>query len=214
MWPDTVGMLTLYTHLGTIGLACEIALEEAGAAYDVHRMNFAENEQRAAPYLAINPKSRVPSLVTDRGVITEAPAIMGYIARSFPAAKLAPEGDAFAMAELESLMAYLCSWVHPAAAHRHRGYRWADDPAAIADMRRKAPEVFGEAMHLIDATLFKGPWALGEAYSVADPYLFVLTGWLPRDTLDMADFPRLADHFMRMNARVAVQRVLERVAAG
>jgi glutathione S-transferase len=207
-------MLTLYTHLGTIGLACEIALEEAGAAYDVHRMDFAVNEQRAQPYLAINPKSRVPALVTDRGVITEAPAIMGYIARTHPAAKLAPEGDAFAMAELESLMAYLCSWVHPAAAHRYRGYRWADDPAAIADMRRKAPEVFGEAMHLIDQQLFKGPWALGEAYSVGDPYLYVLTSWLPRDTLDMADFPRLAEHYARMNERPAVKAVLARVSQG
>src|SRR6185295_951609 len=122
-------MLKLYTHLGTIGLACEIALEEAGAAYDVQRLNFAENEQRQPAYLAVNPKSRVPALATDQGVITEAPAIMGYIARAFPAARLAPAGDIFAMAELESLMSYLCSWVHPAAAHRHRGYRWADDPA-------------------------------------------------------------------------------------
>lgn len=207
-------MLKLYTHLGTIGLACEIALEEAGAAYDVQRLNFAENEQRQAAYLAVNPKSRVPALATDQGVITEAPAIMGYIARAFPTARLAPAGDIFAMAELESLMSYLCSWVHPAAAHRHRGYRWADDPAAIADMRRKAPEVFGEAMHLIDQQLFRGPWALGEAFSVADPYLYVLTGWLPRDTLDMADFPRLADHHARVGERDAVRRVLARVEAG
>lgn len=205
-------MLKLYTHLGTIGLAVEIALEEAGATYDVHRMNFAENEQRAAPYLAINAKSRVPSLETDRGVITETPAILGYIARTFPAANLAPAGDAFAMAELESLMSYLCAWVHPAAAHRHRGYRWADDPAAIADMRRKAPEVFGEAMRLIDTKLFRGPWALGEAYSVADPYLYVVTGWIPRDGLDLADFPRLADHQARMGERPAVRAVLARLA--
>jgi len=204
-------MLKLYTHLGTIGLACEIALEEAGAAYEVHRMDFGQNEQRAAPYLAVNPKSRVPSLETDRGVITETPAIMGYIARSFPAARLAPEGDAFAMAELESLMSYLCSWVHPAAAHRHRGYRWADDPAAIADMRRKAPEVFGEAMRLIDTQLFRGPWALGEAFSVADPYLYVITSWIPRDGLNMADFPRLADHYARMGERPAVRTVLARL---
>lgn len=207
-------MLKLYTHLGTIGLACEIALEEAGADYQVQRLNFAIDEQRAAPYLAINPKSRVPALETDQGVITEAPAILGFIARTHPAAGLAPEGDAFAMAEVESLMAYLCSWVHPAAAHRRRGYRWADDPAAIAELARKAPEVFGEAMHLIDRTLFKGPWALGEAYGLGDPYLYVMTSWLPRDGMDLADFPRLAEHFARMNDRPAVQRVLARVAAG
>ena len=207
-------MLTLHTHLGTIGLACEIALEEAGAPYQAHRLNFGENEQRQPAYLAINPKSRVPALATDQGVVTETPAIMGYIARAFPAQRLMPQDDAFAIAEAESLMSYLCSWVHPAAAHRVRGNRWADDPAAIADMRRKAPEVFGEAMHLIDERLFKGPWALGEAYSVCDPYLYVMTSWLPRDGLDMADFPRLADHYGRMNDRPAVKTVLARVAAG
>jgi glutathione S-transferase len=207
-------MLKLHTANGTIGLACEIALEEAGAPYEVHRLNFAENEQRQPPYLALNPKSRVPALETDRGVITEVPAILGYIARSAPAAQLMPQGDAFALAQAESLMSYLCSWVHPAAAHRLRGYRWADDPAAIADMRRKAPQVFGEAMQLIDETLFRGPWALGEAFSVCDPYLYVVTSWLPRDGLEMADFPRLAAHYARMGERSATQAVLAAVQAG
>lgn len=207
-------MLRLHTGRGTIGLACELALAEAGADYEAHRLNFAENEQRGAAYLAVNPKSRVPALETERGVITEAPAILGYIARTFPQARLMPEGDAFAMAQAESLMSYLCSWVHPAAAHRYRGYRWADDPAAIADMRRKAPEVFGEAMRLIDERLFAGPWALGEAFSVCDPYLYVITSWLPRDGLDMAAFPRLADHFARMGERPATRAVLAAVEAG
>ena len=205
-------MLKLYTHLGTIGLAAEIALEEAGAKYDVHRMNFGEDEQRKPAYLAVNPKSRVPLLETDAGVITETPAILGYIARAFPDAGLAPHGDAFAMAQLESFMAYLCAWVHPAAAHRHRGYRWADDPAAIAEMRRKAPEVFGDAMRLIDTTLLHGPWVLGDLFTVADPYLYVITTWIPRDGLDMADFPRLAEHFARMGERPAVRTVLARLS--
>ncbi|MDZ4376425.1 MAG: glutathione S-transferase family protein [Phenylobacterium sp.] len=204
-------MLKLYTAPGTIGLACEIALEEAGAAYEVVRLNFADNAQRADDYLAVNPKSRVPSLVTERGVITETPAILGYVARAFPGAGLTPAADAFEMAETESLMSYLCAWVHPAAAHRYRGYRWADDPVAIADMRRKAPEVFGAAMRLIDTTLFRGPWAMGDAYTVCDPYLYVVTSWITRDGLDMADFPRLADHTARMSDRPAVQTVLGRV---
>ena len=205
-------MLRLYTAPGTIGLACEIALEEARAPYEAVRLNFRENEQRGEAYLAVNPKARVPALATDRGIITEALAILGYVARTFPEAGLAPTADAFGMAEVEAFMSYLCSWAHPAAAHRHRGYRWADDPAAIAEMRRKAPEVFGEAMRLIDADLFKGPWAMGEAYTVCDPYLYVVAGWLPRDGLDLAAFPRLADHFVRMGARPAVQSVLARVA--
>jgi glutathione S-transferase len=206
-------MLTLYTAWGTIGLACEIALEEAGAAYEAKRLSFADNAQRAPDFLAVNPKSRVPALVTDRGVITEAPAILAYVARAFPKAHLAPEGDAFALAQLESFAAYLCSWVHPAAAHRHRGYRWADDPAAIADMRRKAPLNFAEALDLIDRELFLGPWVLGDAYSYGDPYLYTVATWISRDGLDMADYPNIADHYARMEARPAVIAVRERVQA-
>jgi glutathione S-transferase len=102
-------------------------------------VDFRQDAQRTPDYLAINPKSRVPALATARGVITEAPAILTYIAHAFPAAKLAPFDDPFAFAQVQAFNTYLCAWVHPAAAHKHRGYRWADDPAAIADMRRKAP---------------------------------------------------------------------------
>lgn len=207
-------MLTLHTGRGTIGLACEIALEEAGADYEVKRLDMRGNEQRGPDYLAINPKSRVPALVTDRGVITETPAILTYIAQTHPEAGLAPFDDAFAMAQLHAFMSYLASWVHPAAAHRLRGYRWADDPAAIADMARKAPEVFAEAMGLIDSTILRGPWVMGEAYTLADPYLFVVASWLPRDGIDMARFPKVAGHYARMGDRPAVRAVLARVEQG
>lgn len=205
-------MLKLFTATGTIGLACEIALEEAGAPFEVVRLNFAENAQRQPDYLAINPKSRAPALVCDQGVITEAPAILGFVAEIFPQAALAPLGDAFAMAQMQAFNSYLCSWVHPAAAHRYRGYRWADDPAAIKEMSRKAPEVFAAAMGVIENNYLRGPWVMGDAYSISDPYLYVLTTWLPRDGIDMAPFPKIAEHFRRMGERAAVKRVLARIA--
>lgn len=206
-------MLQLFTAPGTIGLACEIALEDSGAAYEVARLNFAQNDQRKPEYLAVNPKSRVPALVTGQGTISEAPAILGYIAQAFPNAGLAPLADAFAMAQVQAFNTYLCSWVHPAAAHRHRGYRWADDAAAIADMRRKAPEVFAEGMVLIEREFLRGPWVMGDDYSICDPYLFVVASWLPRDGIDPARFPRIAEHTARMTQRPAVGKVLAQVAA-
>lgn len=204
-------MLKLFTANGTIGLACEIALEEAGAKYEVVRLNFAENAQRQPDYLSVNPKSRVPALVCDRGVITETPAILGYIADSHPSARLAPVGDTFATAQVQAMNSYLCSWVHPAAAHRFRGYRWADDPVALKDMARKAPEVFAAAMQVIEESYLAGPWVLGEAFSISDIYLYVVSSWLPRDGIDMAQFPKIADHFARVGARTAVKTVLERI---
>jgi len=122
-------MMKLYYEKGTCALASHIALEEAGAEYSTVRVNFAVQEQRSADYLAINPKARVPSLVTDRGVLTETPAMLAFIAQSFPRARLAPLDDFFGFAEVQAFNSYLCSTVHVAHAHRMRGQRWADDPA-------------------------------------------------------------------------------------
>ena len=90
------------------------------------------NERRGAEYLAINPQGRVPAMVTDRGTLTETPAMLAFIAQSFPEARLAPLDDPFAFAQVQAVNGYLCSTVHVAHAHRMRGQRWADDPAAMA----------------------------------------------------------------------------------
>lgn len=206
-------MLKLYSFKGTIGLACHIALEEAGADYEVEWVDFTQNAQRQPDYLAVNPKSRVPALVTDRGVITEAPAILSYVAETHPAAKLAPFGDAFAMAQVQAFNTYLCGTVHVAAAHRFRGYRWADDPEALKDMARKAPLVVADCFALIEAHMIEGPWVMGEAYSICDPYLYTVTTWLARDGIDPTPYPKVMAHFERMKARPAVGKVLAQVAA-
>ena len=201
-------MLKLYYAPQTIALASHIALEEAGAEYEAVRVNFADNGQRSPQYLAVNPKGRVPSLVTDRGILTETPAILAYIAQSYPGSNLAPSGDAFAFARLQSFCAYLCSTVHVAHAHMRRGQRWADDPAAIAEMARKVPQTMGDCFDLIERDMFGGPWVMGGQYTFADPYLFTLASWLERDNVDSKHFPRILDHRERMAERPAVKRAL------
>src|SRR5277367_4796295 len=142
-------MLELYYAANTCALATHIALEEAGADYSTVRVDFRSNEQRGPEYLKINPKGRVPSLVTERGVLTETPAILAYVAQSHPQAKLAPLDDPFAFAELQAFVNYLCSTLHVAHAHRMRGYRWADDPAAHEAMKKKVPQSVGACWDLI-----------------------------------------------------------------
>ena len=95
-------MLKLYYAPGTCALASHIALEEAGANSEAIRLNFKNDDQKKPDYLKINPKARVPALVTDRGVLTETPALLIYIAQSFPAAKLAPLDDPFALAKVKT----------------------------------------------------------------------------------------------------------------
>jgi glutathione S-transferase len=202
-------MLTFYYATNTCALASHIALEEAGAAYETRRIDFGAAEQTKPDYLKINPKGRVPALGTERGVLTENPAILAYIAQTHPEAKLAPLDDPFALAELQSFLSYLCSTLHVAHAHRPRAYRWADDPAAQEAMKKKVPETVGACFDLIEREMLRGPWVMGDAYTVADPYLFTLARYMEVDGLDPAAYPRVLDHRDRMAERPAVQRVLK-----
>jgi len=201
-------MLRLHYSPHTCALASHIALEQAGAAYEAVRVDFARNEQRAPEYLAVNPKGRVPALVTERGVLTETPAILAFVCQSHPEAKLAPLDDPFAFAQVQAFNSYLCSTVHVAHAHRMRGYRWVDDPAAIAAMQRKVPQSVGDCFALIERELLRGPWVMGERYGICDMYLFTLAQWLEADGVDLAKLPRVLEHRKRMVADPVVRRVI------
>jgi glutathione S-transferase len=201
-------MLKFYYGAGSCAMASHIALEEAGAAYDAVKLDLRAGDQRKPDYLAVNPKGRVPALVTDRGILTETPAILAFVAQTHPAARLAPFDDAFEFGRVQAFNSYLCSTVHVAHAHRMRAYRWADDPAAIAEMQRKVPQNVCECFDLIENEMFEGPWVMGERYSVCDPYLFTLAGWVEGDGVDPARFPKIQEHQRRMKQRPAVKTVL------
>lgn len=200
--------LTLYYSPGTVALSVHIALHEAGAKFETVRLDFKAGEQNSDRYAAINPKGRVPSLVTDRGILTETPAILLFVAQSFPNANLAPLDDPFALARMQAFHVYLASTLHVAHAHKHRGHRWAEDPAALAEMTRCSSEKTAECFALIENELFDGPWVLGEHYTLADPYLYNVARWIEADGIDSMRFPKIVDHRQRMRARPAVQRAL------
>ncbi len=201
-------MLTLYLAPDTCALATHIALIDAGADYRLGRLSFANNDQRRPEYLAINPKGRVPALVTDQGVLTETPALLAYVAQRFPGARLAPVGDPYAFAEVQAFNSYLCSTVHVAHAHRMRGYRWADEPEAIAAMQRKVPASVTACFEAIERDMLRGPWVMGDTYTICDPYLFTLSQWLEDDGADLTKLPRVLEHRERVRQRPNVQRAL------
>lgn len=200
--------MKFYFSPHTCALATHIALEEAGARYELVKIDFAANGQRAPAYLSINPKARVPSLVTEEGVLTETPALLAYVAQRFPDANLAPLGDSFAFAQIQAFNSYLCSTVHVAHAHRMRGYRWADDEAAIKAMQRKVPQSVGDCFALIESVYLKGPWVMGDRYTICDPYLFTLAQWLEADGVDVGKLPAIAAHRRRVAERPATQRAI------
>ena len=201
--------LTLFYAPHTCALATRIALNEAGADYQLQYVDFAQQAQRSAEYLALNPLGRVPALRLEDGtVLTESVALLAYVAQRFSDAQLAPT-DPVQFARMQSFNSYLASTVHVAHAHKFRGSRWSDDEHAIATMREKVPANMAQCFALIEENwMIRGPWVMGDTYTVADAYLFTIASWLPGDGVDMAHFPLVADHHQRMQQRPAVRAAL------
>ncbi len=196
--------LTFYFAPKTVSLASHIALEDASAIYQPQQIDFAKVEQRSSNYLQVNPKGRVPALATQRGIISETPAILMYIAQMFPHAELAPLNDPYLFAKCQEFNLYLCSTVHVAHAHRVRGSRWADDDTAIAAMQGKVKQNMQECFELIETKLFAGPWVMGEVYSICDAYLFTIVQWLVGDGVDVRQFHKIRDFDLLMRERPSV----------
>ena len=201
-------MIKLFYAADTCSLASHIALEDAGADYSTERIDFSSNQQRSPQYLATNPKGRVPALATERGILTETPSILVFIAQTFPQARLAPLDDPFLLAQVQAFNLYLCSTLHVAHSLRMRGNRWADDPAAIAAMQRKVPETVSACYGMIEHKMLGAPWVMGDRYTICDPYLFTMAQWLEADGVDPARFPKVIDHRRRMSERPEVRRAI------
>jgi glutathione S-transferase len=180
-------MLSLYFAPGTSSMAAHIALHEIGVAFKSCPLSFAKGDQRQSAYLALNAEGKVPTLMIDGRPLTEVAAILYYLARTYPDARLLP-ADTESKAQVISWMSFVASTLHPA---RFRGAEHTLFVYGIADER-----------------LGDSEWAVGE-YSIADIHLFRLY-WRLRNALDfpVGMFPRLAAHYDRMMQRAAVQNTL------
>jgi len=202
-------MFKIYHAPGTVALASLIVLEEVGAKYEALRLDFSRAEQQQADYTAINKKARVPSLMTEDGVLTETPAILVYLAQEFNQSELALPQSSFEFARLQSFNSYLCSTLHVAHAHRMRGHRWTDDAAAQAALTNYVPVSMAEIWQYVETQLLNDDsWAMGSSYSIADPYLFTVAQWMEGDSINPQDYPRLYAHRQKMAERAAVKRAL------
>lgn len=193
----------------TISLASHIALLDAGADFTLHRLSIASKEHASGEYLNVNPKGRVPALVTPSGILTETPAILAFIAQAFPSASLAPVDDVFNFAKLQEFNSYIASTLHVAHAHRMRGHRWVDDENAKIAMQKKVPETVAAGFSFIQENYLDGPFVFGDTYTIADPYLFTVAQWMEGDGVDPAGFPKIMAHRQMMLTRSSVQQALK-----
>ena len=196
-------MLKLFATKGTISVAVALVLEEVEADYELCLIDFAVDEQRSQAYLEVNPKGRVPALVTAGGTLTETAAVLEYIAPN-----MLPR-DAFESAKHREISYYLAATMHINHAHKLRGYRWADLETSYEDMRAKVPQTMAESCAYVEDVIV-GPYIFGAQFTLADAYLFVITQWLSGDGVEIQNYPKLAQLQRSVAARPSVARIAEK----
>ena len=199
--------MKLFYSPGTISIAVALTLEEAGLSYEPVLVDFPNAQQTKPRYLSINPKGRVPALMLENGrVLTETGALLEYIAARAPEARLVPD-DPVEAAHMRSVMYYLASTMHVAHAHKMRGHRWADNQESFADMRAKVPLNMTTSASFVESDCLRGDFVCGDAFSIADAYLFVVCNWLPGDGVETSAFPRVEAFQARMEERDSVKAI-------
>lgn len=197
-------MLRLFYSPGTVASATAITLFEADLPFEPVQVDFANAEQTKPAYHAINPKGRVPALVTEQGVLTETGALLDYIGAMAPQANLIP-AEPFQAARMREVMYYLAATMHVAHAHRKRGNRWADSDSSHQDMSAKVPETMSACCTYIETNCLVGPYVLGNSLCLADPWLFTISQWLVSDGVDISPFDRLNVFMETMETRPSVK---------
>jgi len=196
--------MKLYYTPGTCSLASHIAIREAGLPIEIVKVDLkAKTTERGEDYLKINPKGYVATLVLDDGeILTEAPAILQYVADLKPESKLAPPAG--------TLERYrLIEWLNFVATEIHKQFSPFFNPKLPPEWRENQVAVLGKRFAVLAETLGKKPYLMGETFTVADCYLFTVLRWHQKFNVDISPWPALGEYLKRVAARPAVQETLK-----
>lgn len=196
--------MKLYYAPGACSLAPHIVLREADRHFDLERVDLATHRTASgADYYAINPLGYVPTLVIGPGeILTEGPAIVQYIADLVPGRRLAPPHGTFARYHLQSWLSFISAELHKQFAPLIRpGYTQAE--------QAKARVRIGERLGYLQRVLVDRGYLMGEQFTVADAYLFVMLMWCGNHGIDLQRYPNVDDYEDRVARRPAVLDALQ-----
>ena len=195
--------MKLYFFPNACSLAPHIVLRELDLPFDLVLVdNQAKTTANGEDFLQINPKGYVAALQLDNGqVLTEASAILQYLADLQPAAHLAPANGSWERVRLQE-------WLNFIASEIHGGLAMFFNPAIQGDVRAMFVATLYKRFAVLVQTLERQDYLLGERYSVADAYLFVVLRWAGFHDIDLQQWPALTAFQQRVGARAAVTAAL------
>lgn len=203
--------ITLCFAPGTCARVPLIALEEIGAPFETRLIAFMKGEHRAPEFLALNPAGKVPALILDEGALTQNSAILSYLARCFPEARLLPDApDPLAEAQLLARLAWFSADIHPLVTRIRIPQFFCDLESAPVRVRALAEAAMAFQLAGVERDLAAAPWLLGDDWSILDAFLHWVWFRITSAGFDAAPFPAIADHARRIEQRPAVRRALAR----
>lgn len=204
----------LFFSPGAVSMATHIALEESGIAYALQPVLIREGQQLTDQYRRIHPLGRLPALEVEPGVIlTETPALLGYLAALTPQLELLPAGG-LARARADEWMSLLASAVHVTFISFFRPDRYTSDDKARAALKVDGKQRFADMLRYVESRLPQQGFALGDRYSLVDAYLTVFFLWARRFELPVEELPRYSRLVGSVLPRAAVRRALEQEGFG
>ncbi len=194
--------ITLFYTPIACSLVPYVALKEAGAEFDVHVVNFKKGEHMSPEYLRLNPKHKVPLLSVDGDLLTENVAILQWIARQFPDARLLPTGqDEF---RAISLMSWCASGIHPTLTPNAMPQKYCDLPGSEENVKQCAHKLMHEAFAIADGLLDGRGWFF-DHFTIPDIYFFWCFRRAKLFELDVSKYANCNAHFERVSARESVK---------
>lgn len=200
-------MIEFFQITGSASFAARMALEEAGAGYEAVNIHPRRRDEPAS-FAEVNPLKRVPALREGDVTVYETGAVLLYLADRFPA--LGPAAGTPGRAPLYRWILWLADTLHPAWWPLLKSPSAQPEPPAEAAIRARGREQMDAHGAYLERELADGPWCLGETFSVADLYLYMLTGWASyvRDGYELGG-RRVREHYGRVGERPAVVRSRE-----
>lgn len=198
--------LVLFYAPTTCALVPYVTLTEAGAEFEVSKIDLRKGQQNLPGYLRLNPKHKVPTLLIDGEPLTENVAIQIWIARSFPHARLLPAAPAQEIRAI-SFLAWCASGIHPSITPNVFPQRFCDIPGSEDGVRRCASKTLADNYRIADEMLAGKEWFFDE-FTAADAYFFWCFRRGIQAPVDVSAFANAQAHFERVKARPSVQKVL------
>lgn len=195
--------MKLYYLPGACSLSPHIVARELGLALVLDKVDGKTKLTASGEnFLEVNPKGYVPAIRLDDGeVLTEGPAIVQYLADLRPESGLAPPNGTLARYRLQEILTYINSELH-------KTFSPLFNPATSNETRAERVEYLKRRYGYIESILARQPYLMGEHFSVADAYLFVVTNWSRVIKLDLSEFPALLAFQKRVAERPAVQAAM------